>query len=228
MEFSFSTMDLKEVPMKRRFCGFWISGEANMEISTLLNIEGLSKVEAEKVISQTENQKRIAELILELSKAESSEHKLVLSAEQAVYPVTVGNDQTFDQLVTSGDYHWVSDMVDAYAFADNRNYVGPRGDFKLRLIGFHRRISTQEAIDEIIRRGFWPAYTGQILAFGARYPDIQNIVAVVALNANWSFYVLCLNRSQGRHLNVERWDTEWERHAHFLVYDLEEQSVTQS
>ena len=98
------------------------------------------------------------------------------------YPVFIDSKKTVEQMVADGHYDWSNSNINSSNF-----FVPNGGQTKsiLRLIRFGREITTGEALVELEQQGFRPASLSELLAFGAKFPDLQKKFKVVALGAVW-------------------------------------------
>lgn len=99
---------------------------------------------------------------------------------ETTYPVTVLADRTIEEMVKAGRYDWKNEDITSKYFPD----VGEIGDFALELVHFGHDISTEDAIVGIRQRGLEPAFIGQTLSFGEKYPKVQRNFPVVGLGSS--------------------------------------------
>ncbi|MCL5795390.1 MAG: hypothetical protein M1338_03460 [Patescibacteria group bacterium] len=98
------------------------------------------------------------------------------------YQITVDYDQPLDQAIKVGHYDWHNDDITSEHFPSERS-----GKFEMEtdLVHFGHDISTDNALAELDKRGFRPADLHELLAFGAKYPEVQREFPVVGLGSVW-------------------------------------------
>ena len=95
------------------------------------------------------------------------------------YSVRIDYSQTLDEMVEAGNYDWVSKYI-------QRGNIPVEGEgvkeAKLVLITSGKPwTSFDEAVEEIKKRNLRPANFPELLAFGAKYPDIQRKYPITAI-----------------------------------------------
>jgi len=97
----------------------------------------------------------------------------------SLFDIEVDYGQTFDQMVEAGNYDWVNDDITSVHFP----VQGGKGvlNFKVELVNMGRVATTEELLEEAKKRGLTRPGIEHILAFGAKFPEIQREFPIVAL-----------------------------------------------
>ncbi|KKU85161.1 MAG: hypothetical protein UY15_C0040G0007 [Parcubacteria group bacterium GW2011_GWA2_47_9] len=113
-----------------------------------------------------------------------------------IFRVVVDCGQTLAQMIAAGKYNRVnSDITNA-----NFPIIGSgKKNVAVELVHFNRSIESNEAIRELDRMGMRPATIEELLAFGAKYPEVQREFPILALGSVWRYrssdrYIPCLYR----------------------------------
>jgi hypothetical protein len=111
-----------------------------------------------------------------------------------VYPITVDCSQTLEQMIAAGNYDWVNSDITSEAFPVKGKGVVQIPDAKP--VHFGRKMSSDAAIAELDKMGLRPATHTELLAFGAKYPELQRQFPIVALGSSAQVHgyrsVVCL------------------------------------
>ena len=99
------------------------------------------------------------------------------------YPVVVDYDLSFDQMVTEGRYDWVNVGFHPHYFPIKGN---GKQEVGLELVHFGRTVTDTEVEKLLGERGLKPASLAHLLAFGARYPEIQKKFPIAAIGSVWA------------------------------------------
>ena len=94
------------------------------------------------------------------------------------FPVTVNYDIRVEDAIKAGRYNWTN--VASENFPSKRKGTA---EMEIILIHFNREIGSDEAIREFDKQGLRPVELLELLAFGAKYPDVQREFSVVALGS---------------------------------------------
>jgi len=90
-------------------------------------------------------------------------------------------------------------------------------------VHFDRSISSDDAIAELDKMGLRPAEAGELLAFRAKYPDVQREFPIVALGSVWrglygNRHVLVLRcRGGKRRANLYWFGDDWNDGCRFAT-----------
>jgi hypothetical protein len=137
--------------------------------------------------------------------------------------IKVDYGQNFDQMVSAGNYTWVSGDVAAEYFASRDSGVV---ECEARLFHFDRMGSSEDVVRNIrqadARHPWTPAKWEHVLALGAQYPDeqtkspIPGLGSVVLIRGKCG--VICLyGGGTKRNVRVDPWDGDWALSFGFLA-----------
>ena len=98
------------------------------------------------------------------------------------YPVAVDYGKSVEEMVKSGRYDRANRDIASEHFPTKRTR---KTESEVELVHLKRRVSTDEALEELDRMGCRPAELRELLAFGEKYPDVQREFPVVALGSVW-------------------------------------------
>jgi len=102
--------------------------------------------------------------------------------EGALYQITVNYGQNLGQMIEAGRYDYVSYDITVTNFPVQEKGTA---EVSIKLVHFDRSMRTEEAIVELNEMGLRPATLPELLAFGAKYPQVQCQFPVVALDSIW-------------------------------------------
>lgn len=98
------------------------------------------------------------------------------------YLVTVNYGMTLEQMIAAGEYSSRNNDITAEHFP----FTGiGQVEVELHLVHLGRNASTDAVLAELDRRGLRPAKIEELLALGAKYPDLQKEFPLVALGSVW-------------------------------------------
>jgi len=111
-----------------------------------------------------------------------------------IYAVLVDFGLSLEELVKLGKYDWSNPDITSAHFPTRRK---GKVETEIEFFHFDRNISSEEAIREMDKAGYRPAEAHELLAFGAKYPDVQREFPIAALGSVWQYpdgdrYVVCL------------------------------------
>lgn len=121
-------------------------------------------------------------------------------------------------MIQLGKYDWINSDID-----DKRFSITGEGKWEVEyeIIHLDPSISSQDAVAEIKKRGLEPAKIEELLAFGAKYSELQRKFPIVALGSvaeiEGNRSVACLGNDAERILNVSDWVGGWNAHCRFLT-----------
>jgi hypothetical protein len=113
------------------------------------------------------------------------------SAEQLkrTYIVPVNFNASIEELLELGHYDSFEGEITSENFPTKRT---GKVETKIELIPF-RVAHGKEALMELDKMGYRPAEAHEVLPFGAKYPDLQRLIKIVALGSVWDdSKVVCL------------------------------------
>ncbi|EKE20395.1 MAG: hypothetical protein ACD_8C00006G0007 [uncultured bacterium] len=134
-----------------------------------------------------------------------------VGAENA-YAVSVDYNMSVEEAVKLGSYDWSNSDVTTKNFPTK---LSGKTDVEIKLFHFDRNISSENAIMEMDKTGYRPAETHELLALGAKYPDLQREFSIIALGSVWrhldgSRYVAYLRRRDSRRkLHLRNFGIDW-------------------
>jgi len=131
---------------------------------------------------------------------------------QSIYnSLIIDYSEFLTTMISAGHYDWVSPNITSENFPlDEKGKV----EVDAEIIHFDRRISSDDAIAELVQRALRPATLAELLALGAKHPDVQRQFRVIALGSIWcgsgGCFVPCLYRyGSKRHLVIEWFKDDW-------------------
>ena len=135
------------------------------------------------------------------------------------YPVTVNYGLSLEEMIAAGRYNWKNGDITAEHFPMNGD--GTK-EVVTELIHFNNYTESDKALRELDRRGFRPATIEELLAFGAKYPELQRQFPIVALGSIWRHlsdrYVPYLwSFTSGRYLRLYWFGVRWSVYYRFLA-----------
>ena len=136
------------------------------------------------------------------------------------YPVMIDYADTFEQRLASGRYDWKNDDINKKNFPVKGDGTVERA---LELAHYGKNMSTDAVLAAIDATGYRPATIEELLAFGAKYPELQREFPIVALGSVWRGWhglrlVACLDDWDGeRDLDLIWTHGDRYRHDRFLA-----------
>ena len=136
-----------------------------------------------------------------------------------LYSITVNYSLSLEEMVAAGRYDWKNNDITAKHFSVKGEGVV---DVDIELVHFDR---VMDSSDEVIRElnvGLRPAKIEELLAFGAKYPDVQRQFPIVALGSVWQHlddrHVPFLwGYSDERYLYLDWFGDRWRGNFRFLA-----------
>ncbi len=135
------------------------------------------------------------------------------------FQLIVDYTMSLSDMVSAGQYDWVNPEITEANFPKTRT-----GSISLNaeLLHFNRTISSENALKEMEKLGFRPATIEELLAFGAKYPELQRQFPIVALGSSCVLggdrRVPCLDEvGSGRDLDLYWFEDVWYGRYRFLV-----------
>jgi hypothetical protein len=136
------------------------------------------------------------------------------------FVVTVNYGLTTEDAIEAGNYDWKNNNITSKNFPSKRKGTV---DIEIILVHFNHPIYSDEAIKKLDEQGLRSAELPELLAFGAKYPDIQRDFPVIALGSVWqgpggdrdctSLY----GRGSGRGLSLSWLDDGWDDYCRFAA-----------
>lgn len=137
------------------------------------------------------------------------------------YPVVVDYGLSLADMIAAGRYDWTNSNITAVHFP----FTGEgKVEMAIELVHFGRVIEDgDEGLRELDKMGLRAATLPELLAFGIRYPDVQQQFPIVALGSVWQHrygdrHVPALwEHARERHLARPRFEHRWHGHARFAA-----------
>jgi len=131
---------------------------------------------------------------------------VVEKVEKIIYAIIVDYGTSLEDMVKLGKYDYANDNITTKNFPTKRS---GKVDIVIELVPFGRNISSEDAIKELDKMGLRAAEPHELLAFGAKYPDVQREFPIVALGSVWRGWdddrsVVCLIRGDTKRSAVLR------------------------
>ena len=98
-----------------------------------------------------------------------------------------------------------------------------QADLEVVLVRFEHRMTSEDVLRELNDEGLRATELPELLAFGAKYPEVQRKFSVVGLGSTWRDRkgyrnVPCLyEASEGRYLDIHWWDDGWYSYSRFAA-----------
>ena len=98
------------------------------------------------------------------------------------YPVTVDYSMSLADMITAGRYDWANEDITFKNFPINGK---GQAEIMIEIIHFNRCIQSEGALNDFENTGLRAAALPELLAFGAKYPDMQREFPIIALGSLW-------------------------------------------
>lgn len=136
-------------------------------------------------------------------------------------PVVVDYDLSLADMIATGIYDWTNSDITAEHFP----FIGEgKAEMAIELVHFGRIIEDgDECLRELDKMGLRAATLPELLAFGAKYPDMQRRFPVVALGSIWQRrdgdrnVPALWERDRGRRLDLRWFEHRWREHCRFAA-----------
>jgi len=183
----------------------------HQEHEVLLKLEqaGLDKSLAQSIINSPGN--ALAKSMIG-SITKISEEKSNPSGRKA-FELEIDGTKILEQLIADGKYDWKNSDIKEKNFPI-KDKTKRMATIELFHFGFD--ISSDSAIKAMEKEGFRPATIEELLALGAKHPELQKEFPIIALGSVWRGFcgdrhvpVLCWSDSE-RELRLSRWDGDWD------------------
>ena len=138
-----------------------------------------------------------------------------------VYPITVDYGLSLEQMIATGRYDWVnSDITSEHYPIVGTGTVALEG----QLVHYGRNMSSEAVLADLDQKGLRPATMAELLAFGAKYPELQRQFPIVELGSVWPYplgdrsvgYLARVGR--GRRLRLVWFADDWGASYRFLAF----------
>ena len=137
-----------------------------------------------------------------------------------IFPVAVNYELSVEAAIDAGSYQAVHGDITSKNFPSQRS---GQAELEMVLIRYEHRMKSENVVEELDKEGLRPAELPELLAFGAKYPDVQRKFSVVGLGSVWKDRkgyrnVPCLyEASEGRYLDLHWWDDGWYSYSRFAA-----------
>lgn len=137
-----------------------------------------------------------------------------------IYSAIVDYNMSLADIIKVGKYDWVNDDITAKNFPITGS---GKVEVSLELVHLNKSVSTEDVLAHMEANGLRPATLVELLAFGAKYPELQREFPICALGSSWvlrdgSRYVPYLGRDDSkRFLNLRWFDYDWDGYGRFLA-----------
>ncbi len=128
------------------------------------------------------------------------------------FEIEVDGTKTLEQLIADGKYDWKNSDIKKKNFPIK---IETKRTATIELFHFGRNISSEDAAKEMEKEGMRPATIEELLALGAKHPDLQREFPIIALGSVWQDFFgnrgvpgLCLG-DDGRSLSLDDWGGDW-------------------
>ena len=175
------------------------------ELIALLRDHGISDEQIHALVTDDLSAKAL------LDKIADAIAETIKSAKN-LYTVAMDYATSIEDLIKQGKYDWSNSDITTKNFSTERTNTT---DLKIELVHFDRSINSEDAIAELDKMGLRPAEAGELLTFGAKYPNIQKDFPIVTLGSVWrdlfgSRRVVCLGRGgHERSANLGWFGGDW-------------------
>ena len=105
-----------------------------------------------------------------------------VKSQPSEYVVTVDYGKTLKEMIAAGQYDWENSDINS----DNFQIEGDGTvETKLELVHLNKDASTKEVEAYFEKNGLRAATLEELLAFGAKFPEVQREFPVIALGSAW-------------------------------------------
>jgi len=151
--------------------GFGVANEILRAIVNAVLDQGGDDEDLRRIIKEPELASQLAKLII---------RKKEVSAE--IFKVVVDYSLSLTEMIAAGDYDWTNSDITAENFPVSGD---GRQEVELELVHLNREASTEEVLEELDRRGLRPARIEELLALGAKHPELQKQFPIIAFGSVW-------------------------------------------
>ncbi|MEI6238291.1 MAG: hypothetical protein WCP15_02005 [bacterium] len=156
--------------------------------------------------------------IVTINNQSSSNERYAREIENSVYDITVNHNETLSQMITSAKYTGKNDFVSELITPANIPlYVsGGKGEEKIQisLIKLDKAMNNSDIPSFLGNKGYRPATVEELLAFSAKYPDMQKKYFITNISpvtiAGYKFIIALTGDSDYRALDVFTAHGVWE------------------
>ncbi len=141
---------------------------------------------------ETSELQRIVEVMEERNLSINDVITLIQEKSESVQAIAMGSQfnlsvdysRTLAEMINAGNYDWADSAITAKDFPLPAELSGQKTAVS-KLFHFNRDISSDKAIAEMGKAGYRPATLSELLALGAKYPELQRQFPIIALSSVW-------------------------------------------
>jgi len=139
------------------------------------------------------------------------------------YDITVDYNQTIEQMVAAGSYNYANRDISSANFGQEVvAKKGVREELKAVLLHLDRVATSQEVLAEMERLGLRPATLAELLALGAKHPELQREFPIIALGSSCTLHgyrqvAFLWSDVSRRGLYLSSFGGRWTGHCRFLA-----------
>ncbi len=171
--------------------------------------KGGNDSDLDRILTDSELRKQIADLIVKTKKAVGD-----------IYSVFVDYSISLVNMIKAGKYDWINDDITAEHFP---NTGSGKAEVDFQLVHLNKSANSEEVLLHMEKNNLRPATLFELLAFGAKYPELQREFPICALGSSWVLRdgdrrVPYLGRyDSGRGLSLDWFDVDWDGCWRFLA-----------
>jgi hypothetical protein len=156
--------------------GFGVANEILRAIVNAVLDQGGDDEDLRRIIREPDLASELAKLIVRKKEVSAKE----VSAK--VFKVVVDYSMSLAEMISAGRYNWTNSDINAESFP-----VSGEGkkEVELELVHLNRDAGTEEVLEELDRQGLRPAKIEELLALGAKHPELQKQFPIIAFGSVW-------------------------------------------
>ncbi len=137
-----------------------------------------------------------------------------------IYSVVVDYDMSLAVMIKAGKYDWVNNDITAEHFPVTGS---GKTEVNVELVHLNKSVSSEAVLAHMEANGLRPATLAELLAFGAKYTEIQIEFPVIALGSSWvdsggdRGVPGLVRRDSERGLDLGWFDGDWGGYGRFLA-----------
>lgn len=98
------------------------------------------------------------------------------------FPITVNFNLPLAEMISAGHYDRVNDDITAEHFPIRG---GGTAELEAQLVHLNRLMESEDVLKELDKNDLWPGTIPELLAFGAKYPELQRQFPIIAMGSVW-------------------------------------------
>jgi len=137
-----------------------------------------------------------------------------------IYSVVVDYDMSLADMIKVGKYDWVNNDITAEYFPITGS---GKVEIDFQLVHLDKSTSSKEVLSHMEKNNLRPATLAELLAFGAKYPELQREFPICALGSSWvdsggdRGVPGLVRRDSERGLDLGWFDGDWGGYGRFLA-----------